>query len=108
MMPTARVADLSRRGDLSMETVDFGSSEMLEDPFSFYEAKRAEAPVFSVPTRNMHVVTRHKDIEYVLRNPQLFSSQGRTPIVTYPGQRYQTTSDLVGTDAPEHRSIRTV
>jgi cytochrome P450 len=56
----------------------------------------------------MHVVTRHRDIEYVLRNPQLFSSQGRTPIVTYPGQRYQTTSDLVGTDAPEHRAIRTV
>src|SRR5215475_171794 len=88
--------------------VEFGSAAMLEDPYSFYEAKRSASPVFAVPARNMYVVTRHQDIEYVLRHPQLFSSSGRTPIVSYPGQRYQTTPDLVGTDAPEHKAIRDI
>lgn len=92
---------------VSEENVDFGSPQMLEDPFPFYAEKRRHCPVFPVPSRNMHVVTRHRDVEYVLRNPALFSSAGRTPVVSYPGQRYQTTPDLVGTDAPDHRAIRT-
>src|SRR4051794_23056828 len=93
---------------LDQNVLDFGSPEMLENPFPFYAEKRSAAAVFPVPSRNMYVVTRHKDIEYIVRNPQIFSSEGRTPLITYPGQRYKTTPDLVGTDAPAHRAIRTV
>lgn len=87
--------------------VKFGSAEMLEDPFTFFEKARTHSPVFAVPSRKMHVVTRHADIEYVLRNPKLFSSADRTPVLSFPGQRYQTMPDLVGTDGAQHKEIRT-
>jgi len=96
-----------QEANMAGANVEFGSAEMLEDPFPFFEHARVHAPVFPVESRNMYVVTRHQDIEYVLRNPALFSSRGRTPVLSFPGQRYQTTPDLVGTDAPEHREIRT-
>lgn len=85
---------------------EFGSPEMLEDPFSFYEAQRAEAPLLSVPSRNAYVVTRREDIEFVALHPDLFSNKGRASLVSYPGQRYKTMPDLTSTDAPEHKAIR--
>jgi cytochrome P450 len=85
---------------------EFGSPEMLEDPFSFYEARRDEAPLLPVPSRNIHVVTRREDIEYVALHPELFSNKGRASLVSYPGQRYKTMPDLTSTDAPEHKAIR--
>lgn len=81
---------------------------MLENPFPFFEEKRAHCPVFPVPSRSMYVVTRHKDLEFVLRNPDIFSSEGRNPLVNFPGQRYKSTPDLVSMDAPQHKQVRTV
>lgn len=91
---------------MSGERVEFGSAEMLEDPFPFFESLRTESPVFAVPSRDVYLVTRREDIEYVVRHPELFSSKGRASLESYPGQRYRTMPDLTGTDPPEHRAIR--
>lgn len=85
---------------------EFGTPEMLENPFPFFAEKRAECPVFSVPSRNIHVVTRREDIEFVALHPEIFSNKERAPLVNFPGQRYQSMPDLTSMDGPEHKEVR--
>jgi cytochrome P450 len=84
----------------------FGSPEMLEDPFPFFETVRHTEPVCRVPERNVYLVTRREDLEFAFLHPEIFSNSGRTPGRTYPGQRYKTIPDLASTDPPEHRARR--
>jgi cytochrome P450 len=86
----------------------FGTSEMLECPFPFFKEMRASAPVVKLPGREAFLVTRREDIEYVTLHPELFSSTGRSPAKTYPGQRYKTLADMTSTDPPEHTAMRSV
>lgn len=79
---------------------------MLEEPFSFFEEKRAKCPVFHVPSRNVYIVTRREDIEYIALHPEIFSNRGRASLVTYPGQRYQSMADLASMDGAEHKILR--
>ena len=57
----------------------FADQEFARDPRRYYEELRQSAPCrddMVIPGQNPSVVfTRHEDVEYVLRNPQLFSSQ---------------------------------
>jgi len=91
---------------MNKNSTEFGTPEMLEEPFSFYEEKRAKCPVFAVPERNVHIVTRWKDIEYVSLNPKLFSNKGRASLETFPGQRYKTMEDLTSMDGEQHKVVR--
>jgi cytochrome P450 len=43
-------------------------------PFPHYAALRREDPVHRVPGRDEYVVTRHDDISWVLRHPEIFSN----------------------------------
>src|SRR6516225_6429913 len=92
---------------MTRDVVGFGSEEMLEDPFPFFETLRSGCPVCEVPERNVYLVTRREDIEYAALHPELFSNHGRASQQTYPGQRYETMPDLTSTDPPEHKAIRT-
>lgn len=85
----------------------FGTPEMLEDPFPFYARKRRECPVFRLPDTAVHIVTRRDDIERVALDLAAFSNKGRSPQISYPGQRYQTMPDLTGMDGEEHKLLRT-
>ena len=57
----------------------FADQEFARDPRRFYEELRHGAPrrdELEVPgLKPSVVVTRHEDVEYILRNPQLFSSR---------------------------------
>ena len=57
----------------------FADQEFSRDPRRYYEELRQGAPCrddLVIPGQTPTVVfTRHEDVEYVLRNPQLFSSQ---------------------------------
>jgi cytochrome P450 len=57
----------------------FADQEFARDPRRYYEALRQGAPCrddMVIPGQTPSVVfTRHEDVEYVLRNPKLFSSQ---------------------------------
>jgi cytochrome P450 len=79
---------------------------MLEDPFPLLKHLRADQPVALIPGRDAYLVTRREDVEYVVMNPELFSSQGRSPTQTYPNQRYETLPDLASTDPPDHTAMR--
>lgn len=105
--PTLTCDHTGKEPAVSADAIEFGSADMLENPFPFFETRRAECPVFHVPSRDVYVVTRRADIEYVVLHPELFSSKGRAPLDSYPGQRYRTMPDLTSTDPPEHKAIRT-
>jgi cytochrome P450 len=86
--------------------LQWGSPEMLEDPFPFYEEARRTTPVCPIRNGEVHLVTRREDIEFLLLNPDLFSVQGRVPIRSFPGQRYPTLPDLTMIDPPAHKALR--
>jgi cytochrome P450 len=46
----------------------------LEDPYPVFARLRAEDPVFHYPPLDTYVLTRHDDIRYVNRHPELFSN----------------------------------
>src|SRR5258708_19360939 len=47
----------------------------IDDPFSFYEWARAQAPVFFSDELQYYVVARHADIKAVFEDWQTFSSE---------------------------------
>jgi cytochrome P450 len=84
---------------------------MLEDPYPFYEELRGAEPVCPIPRRDpagrlTYLVTKRKDIDFILLHPQLFSNAGRSPTKSYPGQQYPTGIDLSNTDPPDHKALK--
>ena len=59
-------------GDAALQ---WGTPEMLEDPFPFFEDARSDASVCPIPGRSDTVlVTLREDIEYILMHPDVFST----------------------------------
>lgn len=52
----------------------FTDFEVLKDPYAYFEALRAEGPVFRPPGRDFYVVTGFEEAVEVLRNSDAFSS----------------------------------
>ena len=50
------------------------SEAVREDPYPYYAALREEAPVYWAKEAQAWCVSRHEDVLFVLRNPELFSS----------------------------------
>jgi cytochrome P450 len=57
-----------------LQSFAFPSPEVTQCPFPFYEALREEAPVFKYPGREEYLVSRRKDIMFVLQHPEIFSN----------------------------------
>jgi cytochrome P450 len=50
------------------------SEEVREDPYPYYAALRAEAPVYWAEGAQAWCVSRYDDVQFILRTPELFSS----------------------------------
>src|SRR5215510_14879360 len=78
------------------------------DPFPYYRALREHAPVKRMPDGS-YLLTRYADVEYVYKNPQLFSSDKKTEFKPKYGDsllyEHHTTS-LVFNDPPLHTRVR--
>ena len=78
------------------------------DPFPYYAALRAREPVKRMPDGSI-LLTRYRDIEYVYKNPKLFSSDKRIEFKLKFGDsplfEHHTTS-LVFNDPPLHSRVR--
>jgi cytochrome P450 len=62
------------------------SPAVREDPYPHYAALREEAPVHWAETTRAWVVSRHDDVSFVLKSPELFSSDAmQTMLITVPG-----------------------
>jgi cytochrome P450 len=82
--------------------------DFYDDPFPYYAALREAAPVKRMPDGSI-LLTRHRDIEYVYKNPKLFSSDKRLEFKLKFGDSplfaHHTTS-LVFNDPPLHSRVR--
>ena len=68
------------------------------DPYPFYRHLRDEYPVAFIERTGWYAITRHEDVERVLRSPDEFSST-----IMRSADRA-----LLGTDPPEHTRVRKV
>jgi cytochrome P450 len=91
----------------------------LDDPYPVFARMRAEQPVFYYEPLDTFVLTRHEDIRYVNRTPELFSNAHGIFLndVKYAGQGDMTLTDsffpadgeqIGTTDPPRHHELRRV
>src|ERR1700676_3690499 len=82
--------------------------EFYENPFPYYAALRAESPVKRLPD-GTYFVTRYDDVEFVYKNPKIFSSDKKQEFSAKYGDaplfEHHTTS-LVFNDPPFHTRVR--
>jgi cytochrome P450 len=77
------------------------SASAKRDPYPFYARLRREAPVFEVAARGMWAVSRHADVGYALKRPDLFSSSVNADRAGIPAAE-----TLLGSDPPPHTGLR--
>lgn len=58
------------------EPVNLFAPEVRSDPYPTYARLRRDAPVQQVEPMGLWAVSRYEDVEYVLKNPKVFSSSG--------------------------------
>lgn len=91
------------------------SEEVSACPYPFYEALRAEAPVYKYPGRDEYFVSRHEDIAAITKDTERFSNAALAEDNEEYGQimgkgsgedRPATPSNMFFTDPPEHMRKR--
>jgi len=84
------------------------SAEFYQDPYPFYYALRKLAPIKKMPDGS-YLLTRYEDIQFVYKNPKLFSSDKQREFKPKYGDsalyQHHTTS-LVFNDPPLHTRVR--
>ena len=95
------------------------SPDLVQDPYPVYRMLQEEAPVYWCEPWAQWIVTRHADVEEILKSPESFSSSGwearflgllpagfadQVPAVT----GHYGTPVLSNTDPPRHRRLRTM
>lgn len=78
------------------------SPEVQANPYPYYAELRRDRPVYEVQPFGLWAISRHEDVQFVLKNPHLFSSTGM-PAITINGQP---TATLITTDPPMHTRLR--
>src|SRR5438045_8443690 len=74
-------------GSESIESIDFFSDQSLvEDPYPYFEALRAQCPVLPLPHLGVVAVTGYDEAVEVYRDPETFSSCNSVigPFATFP------------------------
>jgi len=87
-----------------------------QSPYAYYAVLREQAPVYFMPEINAFVVTRYRDVQYVLSHPEIWSNDllGRAGFSMF---RHPEAAALLAregfarntklqTDPPEHRGFR--
>jgi cytochrome P450 len=101
--PDRDAAQLARDFDLRRLPADF-----YDNPFPYYAALRQHEPVKPLPGGG-YLLTRYRDVEFVYKNPKLFSSDKKEEFRPKYGDsllyEHHTTS-LVFNDPPLHTRVR--
>jgi cytochrome P450 len=75
--------------------------DVKRDPYPYYAALRRDAPLFEIPSRGMWAVSRHADVGFALKRPDLFSSSVNSDRAEIPASE-----TLLGADPPAHTGLR--
>ena len=96
-----RAVDWPRVSTTSGLLYDPFDAAVKRDPYPFYAALRRDAPVFQIATRGMWAVSRHADVAFALKRPDLFSSSVNADRAEIPASQ-----TLLGADPPAHTALR--
>ena len=100
---TVAPAQLAKDFDLRRLSADF-----YENPYPYYAALRLHEPIKHLPGGG-YLLTRYRDVEFVYKNPKLFSSDKKAEFKPKYGDsplyEHHTTS-LVFNDPPLHTRVR--
>src|SRR5450432_1452137 len=77
------------------------SAEAMRDPYPFYVELRRDSPVHPIAAKGMWAVSRHADVGFALKRPELFSSSVSSDRAEIPASE-----TLLGSDPPAHTSLR--
>src|SRR5882672_1192437 len=75
--------------------------EVKRDPYPYYADLRRDAPVYPIAARAMWAVSRHADVGFALKRPDLFSSSINADRAEIPASE-----TLLGSDPPAHTALR--
>ncbi len=79
--------------------LSFFTQEQIRDPYSSYAKWRSKYPIWREPTTGFWVLSRHKDIQLILKDPERFSSAAM-------GGNSDPSLPLLGDDPPKHTLLR--
>ena len=80
--------------------------EVRENPSPYYAYLREHAPVYWVEALQCWAVSRYADVDYVIRNPQRFSSAGLMEGFLGDLNPVSEVSWMIDLDPPAHTKIR--
>ena len=83
---------------------DYPSLAAAECPYPLLKELREEVPVYKVPGRDEYLVSRHEEIAYATRHPEIFSSV--TPLSGEAQVGWG--ASVFSSDPPEHTIKRTI
>jgi len=94
-----------------------GTPEFFANPYPVYRRLQQEAPVYWCAKWNSWLVTRHDDVQAIVRDPQTFSNSGRHSLLlaqlddSVRGrlqalQRHFEGKGLINSDPPAHTRLR--
>ena len=91
----------------STNRVNLLTPEVRANPYPIYAELRRNAPVSQVDPGGMWAVSRHDDVLYVLKNPQLFASEGfRQAYRPAWISNYPLADSALVMDPPRHTRLR--
>lgn len=90
------------------DRINLLSPELRANPYPFYAELRRSAPVTQVDPGGLWAVSRYDDVLFVLKNPQLFSSQGLRMSAAPPwlGRHNPLVDSMLFQDPPQHGRLR--
>jgi len=81
------------------------SPEVIDNPYPYYAELRNKAPIAWIESVQAWAVSRYADVDFALRNPQLFSSASW--VSTMQGDVNDTRFPwIIGLDPPDHTRLR--
>jgi cytochrome P450 len=78
--------------------------DIRQNPFSSYAELRREAPVYKLEPMGFWLVTRYEDVQFVLKSPQMFSSEG----MAGPQGLQDQVRSIITMDPPDHQRLRSL
>ncbi|MFZ4604926.1 MAG: cytochrome P450 [Caulobacter sp.] len=76
-----------------IEEFSFLDPQVQDDPFEFYQALHAQAPVYQMPETGMFIVSRYDDLREMLMDTATFSNRMETK--TLQGENWQIYEDII-------------
>jgi cytochrome P450 len=87
--------------------INIMSPEVRANPYPVYAALRRDHPVTEVEPGGMWAVSRYEDVLFIIKNPQLFSSEGFKSVWQLEWTGYNPIANsMIVMDGPAHTQLR--